>query len=275
MSPSEEKKHGSEPEGSSTSKHPASTRLRRVVVKEPAGGEPETPEGGEPEAPPDATVAVEIPSEAPDVPSTPKKKSASQLRTERLNAEIDKIVEAGTFQAKYVPDPLIIKPMGSFVEIVSTAFAGLMERAETPPIDHFQSQVRDEHPDWHPERVSGVAIQRFIAERGRLAVVSAAQISAESNLMYELAGLAVGHDREWAETNLLPGEAMRITKAGIIIGEVRDYLGESLSILGTEVVEEPEEEDAKAEAPTPEQSGAGSEAPSSASTDSDPKDSTS
>jgi len=250
--------------------------LRRVVVE----AEPNEKPAGEAtaDAPPDITLDVEVPPEVADeVPKKPKKKTAAEKRKERIEAEIEKIVEAGTYNVKYVPDPLVIKPMGTFIEVVSTAFAGLMERAETPPIDHFQTQIRDEHPDWHPERVAGVAVQRYVAERGRMAVIAAAKVSAESNLMYELAGLAVGQDRAWAEENLLPGEAMRITRAAIVIGEVRDYLGESLSILGTEVVEEDEEEDdsKEATASTPAPSGAESAEPSSDSTASGPEGSTS
>lgn len=279
MSQSEEKKQTLEPEGSSTKNDggkPGHDKplLRRVVVEGDPADKP-AEEGPAAEAPPDATVDVDLPPEAADeAPKKPKKKTPAEKREERLKAEIDAIVEAGTYQAKYVPDPLIIRPMGSFVEIVSTAFAGLMERAETPPLDTFQTQVRDEHPDWHPDRIAGVAVQRYVGERGRLSVVAAAQISAESNLMYELAGLAVEHDREWAEKNLLPGEAMRITRAAIVIGEVRDYLGESLSILGTEVVEEDEDEE-EATATTPAPSGDESAVPSSDSTSSGREDSSS
>ena len=280
MLQSEEKKPESGHEDSSTSKVKTDGAkeplLRRVVVE----AEPNEKPAGEVAAdtpPPDVTLDVDVPPEVADeAPKKPKKKTAAQKRKERIEAEIDTIVEAGTYKAKYCPDPLLIKPMGPFVETVSTAFAGLMEKAETPPIDHFQTQVRDEHPDWHPDRVAGVAVQRYVGERGRLAVVAAAKISAESNLMYELAGLAVGEDRAWAETNLLPGEAMRITRAAIVIGEVRDYLGESLSILGTEVVEEDEDEDDKeATASTPAPSGAESAEPSSDSTASGPEGSTS
>jgi len=230
-----------------------------------------------PDTPPDRIVKIEVPppdappaGDDPVIEKKPKKKSASTLRTERLKAEVDVIIEAGTFKAKHVADPLIIKPMGKFVEVVSVAFAELMEKAKTPPIDTFQSIVRDEHPDWHPDRVAGVAIQRFVAERGQLSVVAAAKVAAESNLMYELAGLAVEHDRDWAEKNLMPGEAMRITRAALEIGEVRDYLGESLSILGTEVVEEVDEEEDGAETPSP--SGVASEVPSSDSTASGTED---
>lgn len=280
MSQSEGKKPESGPEESSTSEvtaDGAKKDLLRRVVLEPEPNEKPAGEVAADTPPPDATLDVDVPPEVADeAPKKPKKKTAAEKRKERLEAEIDKIVEAGTFNAKYCPDPLVIKPMGPFVEVVSTAFAGLMEKAETPPIDHFQTQVRDEYPDWHPERVAGVAVQRYVGERGRLAVVAAAKISAESNLMYELAGLAVGQDRAWAESNLLPGEAMRITRAAIVIGEVRDYLGESLSILGTEVVEEDEDEDDKeATASTPAPSGAGSAEPSSDSTASGPGGSTS
>ena len=272
MSQSEEKKPESGPEDSSTSeakKDGAKALLRRVVVE----GAPEKPAGGAAADAPTVSLEVDVPPEVADeAPKKPKKKTAAEKRKERIEAEIEKIIEAGSYKAKYVPDPLLIKPMGPFVEVVSTAFAALMEKAETPPIDHFQTQVRDEHPDWHPDRVAGVAVQRYVGERGRLAVIAAAKVSAESNLMYELAGLAVAQDRAWAEEHLLPGEAMRITRAAIIIGEVRDYLGESLSILGTEVVEEDEEED-EATASTPAPSGAGSAEPSSDSTASGPEDS--
>jgi len=232
------------------------------------------------DTPPDATVTIEVPppeegkaSDPVIEKKKPRPKTAARKRHDELNAQIAKIVEDGTYKAKHVADPLVIKPMGKFVEVVSVAFAELMERAKTPPIDTFQTIVRDEHPDWHPDRVAGVAVQRFVAERGQLSVVAAAKVSAESNLMYELAGLAVEEDRAWAESNLLPGEAMRITRAALEIGEVRDYLGESLSILGTEVVEEPEEEEDGA--PTPSPSDGESEAPSSDSTGSDPEDSSS
>lgn len=273
MSPSEEKKLELEPADSSTSK--GTGLLRRVVVEGEEGVPPA-------ETPPDKIVKIEVPPPEDEKttdpvikknakPKKPKKPNAAKIRADRLKAEVDKIIEAGTFNAKHVPDPLVIKPMGKFVEVVSVAFAGLMERSKTPPIDTFQTIVRDEHPDWHPDRVAGVAIQRFVAERGQISVVAAAKISAESNLMYELAGLAVEQDREWAESHLLPGEAMRITRAALEIGEVRDYLGESLSILGTEIMEEDDEKEDGV--PTPSPSGDESEVPSSDSTASGQEDS--
>lgn len=265
MSQSGAKKLGSGPGASSTSKTDGPI-LRRVVD---AAGKSD-------ERLPDIQVNVPMPDVKP-----PKKPTAAQKRAARIKAEIAKIIEAGTFKAKLAPEPLIIRPLGRFAERVSGAFAELMETAESPPLDHFTAMVRTEHPDWHPDRVTAVAIQRYVKERGRLAVVAAAKVASEGNLMYELAGLAVVlpkdiEDRKaWAEDTLLPGEAMRIVRAALEIGELRDYLGESLSILGTEEPEDEEEQKEDAPSRPAGQSPAESEELSSDSTTSGQASSTS
>ena len=47
---------------------------------------------------------------------------------------------------------------------------------------------------------------------------------------------------------------MRLVRAAIEIGEVRDYLGESLSILGTEEEAAPEEEQKPTDGPSADES---------------------
>jgi hypothetical protein len=213
-------------------------------------------------------------------PAVKPKPSAAAKRAKVIKAEIAAIIDAGVISAKYASDPLVIKPLGLFAEAISTAFADMMELAESPPVDHFVVAVRAEHPDWTPDQITGVAIQRFVKERGRLAVVAAAKVSSEGNLMYKLAGLAVQlpddveDSQEWAVKTLIPGEAMRIVRAAIVIGEIPDYLGESLSILGTETPDDTEDEEdedgpAKPDVSPPDDS----EGPSSDSTTSGPANS--
>ena len=276
MSQFEEKKRGSGPEASSTPDViGAKTQglIRKVVVERGPLDKPS-------EAPPDVTLSAAEVAEAfepkePGPPAKKKKPSPQEIRAKRIKKEIEGLIESGTYTTKYHPDPLVIKPLGAFAEVIGAAFSQMMAEAESEPLDHFTAAVSAEHPDWHPDRVLQASIQRFVRDRGRKAVIAAAHVASEGCLMYELAGLAVvlpedvGDTKEWAEKTLLPGEAMRLVRAAIEIGEVRDYLGESLSILGTEE-QAPEEE----EPPTAAPSAGGSEGPSSDSTGSGPESST-
>jgi len=207
--------------------------------------------------------------------------SPAAKRAKRIRAEIEVIIEAGTFKAKYLVDPLIIRPLGAFAAAVSSAFAQLMEKAESPPVDFFVGAVHAEHPDWHPDKITTVAIQRFVKERGRLSVIAAAVVSSDEHLMYKLAGLAVRlpndveDSTKWAEDTLLPGEAMRIVRSALVIGEIPDFLGESLSILGTEEEPDDDEDETDKEEPTSGASSPGeSSGQSSGSTTSAPESST-
>ena len=246
MSQSEEKKRESGPEGSSTPSTPGGAKVAGLVRKV-------VQEDG-PERAPDATL-TKADVEKAFTPPGPKKLSPAQIRAKRIKKEIEGLIESGTFNAKYHADPLVIKPLGAFAEVIGAAFAEMMATAESEPLDHFTAAVSAEHPDWHPDKVIQAAIQRFVRDRGRRAVIAAAKVSAEGCLMYELAGLSVvlpedtGDTKEWAEKTLLPGEAMRLVRAAIEIGEVRDYLGESLSILGTEEEAAPEEEQKPTDGP--------------------------
>jgi len=257
VSQSEAKKHGSGRGGSPTSKG-GEPVVRRVVLEDgPAKPAPRTP----------------------PKPPKPKKDSAAKRRAAKIKAEIEQIMEAGSIKVKYLAEPLVLRPLGAFAEAISEAFARLMDSAESPPVDHFVASVRAEHPDWDAEAVTATAIQRFVRERGRKGVIAAAAVASEGNLMYRLAGLAVRlpegveDPQKWAEDTLQPGEAMRIVRAAIELGEVRDYLGESLSILGTE--EPDDDEDKSGQEDTPPSSPDESAEPSSDSTTSGPESSSS
>lgn len=127
--------------------------------------------------------------------------------------------------------PLWVDPKGKFVSRMTVAYGDYMDKAQGTPLDRHVLDVQVAHPEWttDPERVMKAAKERQDTETAIKAAGFIGDMLGEENLLYELAGLACGEDKDWAEAELYGDEAMRIVDLACKIARMEEYLKNSQS----------------------------------------------
>lgn len=128
-------------------------------------------------------------------------------------------------------DPLWVDPKGKFVSRMTVAYGDYMDKAQGTPLDRHVLDVQIAHPEWttDPERVMKAARERQDTETAVKAAGFIGDMLGEENLLYELAGLACGEDKDWAEGELYGDEVMRIVDLACKIARMEEYLKNSQS----------------------------------------------
>lgn len=128
-------------------------------------------------------------------------------------------------------DPLWIDPKGKFVSRMTVAYGDYMDRAQGMPLDRHVLDVQVAHPEWvtDPERVMKAAQERRETETAVKAAGFITNMLGAENLLYELAGLACGEDKDWAEDTLYGDEVLGIVDMACGIARMEDFLTRSQS----------------------------------------------
>lgn len=157
-------------------------------------------------------------------------RSMPQTTTDLGRAEEFTTSKAGT---------VLIDPMGPFVSAMSRAYGTYLERNQgARPLDEHMKDVQIAHPEWEPKEIAEAAAHRQDAQVSELVAGFMTDVLGTENLLYELAGLAVGHDKEWAEHTLYPDELLKIVDRASRIGRLEDYLGESITFPASVIAPE-------------------------------------
>lgn len=130
-------------------------------------------------------------------------------------------------------ETLEIRPRGKFGKTITEAYAELMARIAMEPLGDVVQKFVDDNPGMTLAEAQTLATKSRADEAVTKMQVGVLKVVAGTNLLYQLAGDALGKDLEWAEENLDPGQVARIVKQAKEIGGIGEYLAESLSFLMT------------------------------------------
>jgi len=147
-----------------------------------------------------------------------------------------------------------VRPRGSFARVFTKAYARLMVSSALSPLDEHLRAAQRLNPELSADDAMELANKLRSSELISNLTTETAKLLGDENLIYALAGCALGENQEWAEENLLPCEAARAVKLAMTVGGMAEYLGESLTLLaasGQSVGSAPQETPKL----TPEQSG--------------------
>jgi len=126
-----------------------------------------------------------------------------------------------------------IRPTGKFCDLITEGLSQVMVAAISQPLDEVLADIKSEHPDIGHEDALQLAKDHISAEwmaNGNRAI---AEVVGRGSLMYKLAAAAIGQEFEWTHEHLMPQDVKTIVTTAIKVGEVIEYLGESLTLLYT------------------------------------------